>query len=193
MRFIVAAVLTGMAIAVLSALPVLAVVPLAVSGYEILGIDNTAERRIGFPGGDVNATIGFGATPAAPTTGPAPWSLAPTNPATPTGIFGEGGEGMPGLKELGDASEATGNPRGTLIMIVAFLLALLAGFAVYGATHNARMGQRGSLLLQSLTSLMVMVFFVVGGGGVIPGWVLIPFGVEALFMLITRNPQHSST
>ena len=100
---------------------------------------------------------------------------------------------MPGLKELGDASEATGNPRNTLAIIVAFLLAVVVGFAVYGATHKGRAGQRGSLFLQSLTSLMVMVFFYVGGGGVIPGWVLVPFSVEALFFLVSRNPQHSST
>jgi hypothetical protein len=78
-------------------------------------------------------------------------------------------------------------------MGLAFGLALLAGFAVFGATHNTRAGQRGSLFLQSVTSLMVMVIFYVGGDGVIPGWVLIPFGLEAVFWLLTRNPQHPAT
>jgi hypothetical protein len=123
----------------------------------------------------------------------APWKLIPTVPGSPSGLFTDGGEGMLGLAELGDASEATGNPREMFIIIVAFLLAVLIGFAVYGATHNAKMGVKGSVLLQSISSLVVMIFFYVGGGGVIPGWVLIPFGIEAFFIMLWRNPQHSAT
>jgi hypothetical protein len=132
--------------------------------------------------------------PSTPAPITAPWALVPpSQTVAPSGLFTEGGEGMWGLTEMANASEATGNPREMFPMMLAFLLALLAGFAVYGATHNTRMGQRGSLFLQSITSLAVMIFFYVGGGGVIPGWVLIPFGLEALFWLLTRNPQHSAT
>ena len=135
-----------------------------------------------------------GGTPAhTPTPPTAPWELVPTVPAAPADLFTEGGECMPGLAELADASEATGNPRAMFPIMLAFGLALLAGFGVYGATHNSRAGQRGSLFLQSITSLAVLIFFYVGGCGVIPGWVLIPFGLESLFVLIGRNPQHSST
>jgi len=128
-----------------------------------------------------------------PTSPAAPWVLVPTLPADPGGLFTEGGECMPGLAEFADASEASGNPRAMFPIMLAFGLALLLGFAVYGATHVARMGQRGSLFLQILTSESVMVFFYVGGCSVIPGWVLIPFGVQSLFLLVGRNPQHSST
>ncbi len=167
----------------------LAAAPLALPAYEIVSISAASEQKTGFAAGDVQATVGFSGAAPTPTPGTAPWNLVPTTPAAPAGLFTEGGEDMPGLKELGDASEASGNPRAFLPMIFAFLIALLCGFAVFGATHNSRMGQRGSLFLQSVTSLIVMIFFYVGGGGVIPGWVLIPFGVEALFFLIQRNPQ----
>ncbi len=130
--------------------------------------------------------------PATPGNGEAPWELIPTTPAAPAGLFTEGGTCMLGISELATASLATGNPETLFPMLLAFGLALLFGFAVYGATHNTRTGQRGSLFLQSITSLAVMIFFYVGGCHVIPGWVLIPFGVEALFLLIGRNPQHTS-
>lgn len=128
-----------------------------------------------------------------PEEGGAPWKLIPTVPGSPSGLFTDGGEGMLGLAELGDASEATGNPREMFAIMLAFLLSVLIGFAVYGATHNAKMGVKGSVLLQSISSLVVMIFFYVGGGGVIPGWVLIPFGIEAFFIMLWRNPQHSAT
>lgn len=176
---------------------VFAASPLALPAYEIVMFDNGEVQMLGFAGGDVQATVGFYGTSSVPstdTTGTAPWELVPPGATVqPSGLFTEGGEGMPGLHELGDASEATGNPRATLIIIIAFFIALASGLAVYVYTHNARMGMKGSLLLQSLTSLAVMIFFFVGGGGVIPGWVIVPFGLEALFLIVGRNPQHSST
>lgn len=176
------------------ALPAIAsAAPLALPGYELVSFENGELQMLGFSGGDTQPTVGFYGTPSTPTPGDAPWQLVPTTPAAPADLFTEGGKCMLGITELAAMSEDTGNPEELFPMLLAFGLALLFGFAVYGATHVAKMGQRGSLFLQSITSLAVMVFFYVGGCHVIPGWVLIPFGIEALFFLIGRNPQHSST
>jgi hypothetical protein len=188
-----------MALVMVIALPVavFAVDPLALPAYEIVSFEAGELEMVGFTGGDVEATVGFygsSSTPTPPSSTDAPWELIESDNLTaPTGLFTEGGECMLGIDELADASEATGNPRGLFPIMLAYLLSLLLGFAVYGATHNAKMGQRGSLLLQIITSLAVMIFFYVGGCGIIPGWVLIPFGIESLFLLVSRNPQHPST
>jgi hypothetical protein len=160
--------------------------------------------------GTQDGIITWGGMPAGITVVPGPiyWGGGTSTPAfsgsgwllvedeelgQPEGLFREGGEGMPGLKELGDVSEATGNPRELFILLFAYILAIVAGFVVFGLTHKDRKGIKGSLFLQALTSLAVLIIFYVGGDGVIPGWSLIPFGIEAFLLLLWRNPYNPAT
>lgn len=90
-----------------------------------------------------------------------------------------------GAGVIQDFSDATGMPLAIPVFIYALGAALVLGLGAYRLSMG-RHG-RGSLLIQAIVSLVVMVYFVAAGDGVIPMLVLIPFGLEALALIIWRQ------
>jgi len=75
-------------------------------------------------------------------------------------------------------------PQAVFWYPIAFFIAILAGFIVYGATQQ--------LLAQALTSGVVMACFCGGGvlgDGLIPYWTVIVFAIEAGMILIMQEHQ----
>jgi len=122
-------------------------------------------------------------------TGTGGWNLLGSVPTTPGSLFTEGGDSFPGAAEIRTFSEDTrAVTYEGMMYIIAFICAGIAGIAVYAATHSARMGIKGSLLITDISIIGVLSIFVFGGDGVIAGFVLIPFLVIAIFLLLLRNP-----
>jgi hypothetical protein len=112
---------------------------------------------------------------------------------TPTGLYREGGTDFPGGQAVQDAADDLGYPVEFLLYPLAFGTSILAGVWVMKKTHRPEKGIRGSLLLQSFVTLFVMILWVFGGGGVITGWALIPFGLWVIVLLIFKNPYNPVT
>lgn len=121
------------------------------------------------------------------------WTMITGNITEPAGLYGGGGHNFPGGEQLEDLAETNYIPLEAILFPLAFGSALLAGLGVFALTHNAKVGVRGSLLVQAFVSLGILVFWYKMGGGVIPGWVLIPFGLEAILLLLWRNPYSPAT
>lgn len=121
------------------------------------------------------------------------WSMVTEVPGEPVGLYRDGGTNFPGGTELAQSAEESGNPPEFFLIPAAIGTAILAGFAVYGATHNSRLGIRGSLALQSVTSILVCVIWIFAGDGVVQGWILIPFGLELFALLLWSNPYNPVT
>jgi hypothetical protein len=79
-------------------------------------------------------------------------------------------------------------PTSTFLVIIAFATSIGLGLLVAKATHIEKKGIRASLLLGSGTIEVGLAVWYLAGNHVIPGWVLIPFGVIAALLLLWRNP-----
>lgn len=121
------------------------------------------------------------------------WTMITDNITEPAGLYGGGGHNFPGGTQLVELAETTHTPLKAILFPLAFGTALLAGLGVFALTHNAKVGVRGSLLVQTMVSLGILVFWYKMGDGVIPGWSLIPFGLEAILLLLWRNPYNPAT
>ncbi len=149
---------------------------------------------------DVTATLSsFGpnvlsSTPVAGS-GAGSWDLLPSVPADP-GLFTEMNMTFFGAPFCTTFSARTTIPIDLVVISWAFGWALLLGFIAYrvsmGRTSKyQRQGamplRPGSLLVQALVSEVVLAYFVIAGGGVIPGWVLIPFAIESVAAIVVRQ------
>ena len=127
-----------------------------------------------------------GMPPVAETGG---FTMIGDTPSTPSGLFDSGGTTFPGSAQIADLATATRISYTAWCYIFAFLSAILAGLGVFGLTHRIKLGIRGSMLLMTITMVVVLCFWIFGGGGVISGFVQIPFVLIMLFLLMIRNPQ----
>jgi len=155
--------------------------------------DATPTFRTASSDADVVATISSqsstaeqGQPPVATTGG---WIMITEVPGTPGELFTEGGTDYPGGPEIAAFAEDMRTPYESLAYPLAFGSAMLVFIVLFGATHKAKMGVKGSLLLACIGAEVTLSFWVFGGGGVINGFVLIPFGIISVFMLMIRNPQ----
>jgi hypothetical protein len=128
--------------------------------------------------------------PLAPTGG---WQMIGALPATPGELFTEGGTTFPGAAEINTLATDLRLPYEAFVIPLAFFTAGLAGAASFAVTHKLKTGTRGSFLLFSIVTETVLMIWVFAGGGVIPGWVLIPFGLFAVLLLLIRNPYSPVT
>ncbi len=112
---------------------------------------------------------------------------------TPLGLYREGGTDFPGGDTVQRTSDKLRFPVEVLLYPLAILSSIGAGVWVMKKTHRPEKGIRGSLFLQAITSLFLMACWVAIGGGVISGWILIPFGIWAIVALIFRNPYNPVT
>jgi hypothetical protein len=111
---------------------------------------------------------------------------------TPPGLYSEGGILFPGGQTIQDFADDTRYPVTFYLYPLAIGSSIALGLLVMAKTHNPSRGIRGSLMLQAGTSLLCMVLWVFGGGGVIAGWILIPFGLWCAVLLLWRNPYPAS-
>ncbi len=61
---------------------------------------------------------------------------------------------------------------------------------MFGLTCKNKQGIKGSLFLQLMVSLVVMIVFR-EGYGTIPALVYVPYGLEAVLLLLWRNPYQN--
>ena len=157
--------------------------------------NNDATPTFRTTGSDADVTVSIysqsstdeqGMPPVAETGG---FTMIGDTPTTPSGLFDSGGTTFPGSAQIADLATATRISYAAWCYIFAFLSAILAGIGVFGLTHRIKAGIRGSMLLMMITMVVVLCFWIFGGGGVISGFVLIPFVLIMLFLLMLRNPQ----
>lgn len=116
------------------------------------------------------------------------WEMITDNITPPVGLYTEGGTDFPWSDLIIALAGHMRVPVEVLSIPIAILSAMLAGLIAFGGTHSAKLGVRGSLWVQCMVTGGVMILWYVGGGGVLPGWILIPFGLWAIVMLLWRNP-----
>ncbi len=113
------------------------------------------------------------------------WTMITTVPTAPTNLYTEGIYTYPGAALVTAWALSSGNPPAAFHLSFAFGLALLAMVLVFGATHNVRMGQRGSLILALLAGVLVDIYFYTTGA--VPGWTLIPYGLIGITLVLWRK------
>ena len=116
------------------------------------------------------------------------WTMAGDIPVQPTDLYHEGGIAFPGGAEINQLATDTRLPYMAWMIPIAFGSAILCSVLVYSKMHNTRRGQNGSLFIMWLTFTVVMVIWYIGGGGVMPGWVLIPPGLWGILLMVWFNP-----
>jgi hypothetical protein len=116
------------------------------------------------------------------------WQIMTTPPTEPNSLYVGGGHDFPLGQELEDAATKMDYPTSTFLVIIAFTTSIGLGLLVAKATHIEKKGIRASLLLGSGTIEVGLAVWYLAGNHVIPGWVLIPFGVIAALLLLWRNP-----
>lgn len=127
------------------------------------------------------------------------FSLLTEIPDEPSGLYVSGGTNAPGATHAVSWAERNNYPPNTLLVIIAVGSAILAALAVGKATHVEEKGVKASLMLGSVVAEIVLVVFYVGGrvegseAGMIPGWILIPFPIIAILLLLWRNPNNVAT
>ena len=120
------------------------------------------------------------------------WVMVPEVPEQPEGMYTGGGTSFPGGPEIQTFATGTRIPYVFWVTVLAFGTEILAGVGVFLAMSSSRMGRNGSLFVMWLTVTVVLVVWYIGGGGVIPGWVLIPPGVWGVFLMLWFNPFKSA-
>ena len=142
---------------------------------------------------DVSALV-ISQEPTEVSTGPGSASgagvdLIGSTPSEPSGIYSTGAGDFPGKAILVSLANNNNIPSDAVIAFIAFGSVALAFVVVFALTHNPRVGLRGSLLFAAFAAGGVMVYWYRAGGGVIQGWIFIPFGVAIIMLLLWKNPN----
>ena len=161
------------------------------SGY---GNDAIPTFRTASSDADVSASISD-QTSLVTTANPSPaslggWTMITEVPDEPTGIYDEGGTSFPGGAEIKKTAGSMRLPKEVFLFPLAFGTAILLGAVAFGLTHRQKMGIKGSLLIMCSVIEGTLIIWYVIGGGVIPGWILIPFGIVAVLLLLWKNPYN---
>lgn len=148
-------------------------------GIRTTGSDNLTSTLTSFTACSLNA----GADSSVNQTG---WELIGVVPTDP-GLTTELNMSFFGAGFIEDLADDMKMPVSIVVFTYAYGLAIIAGFIVFALTYRPEKGAKGSLLLQAIVSLLVMLYFTVSGGGVIPPWSLLPFGIEAVVAVMFRG------
>jgi len=116
------------------------------------------------------------------------WTMVGTVPEEPPELYREGGSNYPGGAELVTLADDTKIDYMIWAVLLSYGLSLGLGVWVYSMTHNTRLGRNGSLFVFWIVSTIIQIIFVIGGDGVIPGWVLIPYGFACICLMVWFNP-----
>lgn len=162
--------------------------------YDTSGYSNDAipTFRTASSDADVSASISE-QTSLVTTEDPSPttlggWTMITEVPVEPTGIYDEGGTSFPWGTEIEEMADDMRLPKEVFLFPLAFGTAILLGGTAFGLTHRQKMGIKGSLLIMCFVIEGVLIIWYMIGGGVIPGWTLIPFGIFAAVLLLWKNP-----
>ena len=124
------------------------------------------------------------------------WNMVGSTPTAPTHLYTELGTGFLFGGFLQMISNDSGIPLAMIVFPYAFYISLLLGLVAYvlsmgraGKDTAGRRPYRGSLPLMAIVSGLSMTYFIIAGGGVIPGWSLIPYGFWAVASIIFRQNQ----
>lgn len=158
------------------------------------GNDATPTFRTTSSDADVSAYISE-QTSLVTTESPSPtslggWTMITEVPDEPTGIYDEGGTSFPWGTEIEEMADNMRLPKEVFLFPLAFGSAILLGGTAFGLTHRQKMGIKGSLLIMCFVIEGVLIVWYSIGGGVIPGWTLIPFGIAAVLLLLWKNPYN---
>lgn len=113
------------------------------------------------------------------------WTMVDSVPVSPSGMFTDGGTGFPLGPQISQMAVDAGDEPESWIGLFALGLAILTFILVYGATHNTRLGRRGSLVLASLAGEGILVYFYIVGA--VAGWTLLPAGALLVFLVFWRR------
>ena len=167
--------------------------------YDTSDFDNDATPtfRTTSSDADVSAYISE-QTSLVTTASPSPtslggWTMITEVPDEPAGIYDEGGTSFPWGTEIKKMADAMRLPKEVFLFPLAFGTAILLGCVAFGLTHRQKMGIKGSLLIMCSVIEGTLIIWYVIGGGVIPGWVLIPFGIVAVLLLLWKNPYNPTS
>lgn len=133
-------------------------------------------------------SITAASTPTSNITGGA--SMVTGSLGTPSNLFTEGSSSY-GIgdfdigQKVEDAATGAGQDATSWHLLFAGAVAMIIMFAVFGATHNTRIGRRGSLAIAAMAAELVLIYFY--RTTTVPGWMLIPFAIFALLMLSWRK------
>jgi len=101
-------------------------------------------------------------------------------PEEPDEMYREGNTNhIIGANIINGALDAGGIPQSLFWIPMSFLFSTLIGFIVFGFTN--------SLMAQALVSAVLMFYFALSGGGVIPLWSPIVFIIEGVGIMIARK------
>lgn len=120
------------------------------------------------------------------------WTMITEEPVKPTGIYDGGGTNFPGGAEIKATAAKARLPEEVFLFPLAFGSAIILGGVAFALTHRQKMGIKGSLLIMCFVIEGILIIWYKIGGGVIPGFVLIPFGLASALLLLWKNP-HSPT
>lgn len=142
---------------------------------------------------DVSAELisfaGAKGTTNPPASGGTGWTMVTDVPTGPDSLLSELDMSFLGAGYIVTFCESTDIPLALVVFPYAFGTAIILGaIAWYLSSGGGKHPHgRGSLLAMAAVSLLVMVYFVYSGDGVIPAWVIIPFALEALAFIVWRQ------
>jgi hypothetical protein len=113
--------------------------------------------------------------------------------ATPDYLYSEGGANFPGADKIDvKTKQADPNmPFEAVMYIIAYITSIMGGLIAMALTHKPERGIKGSLMIQGATSFLIMLFFVIAGGGIVAGFGLIIYAFEFAMGLIIKNPYNA--
>ncbi len=112
------------------------------------------------------------------------FTIVTETPTEPGGdMFEELNPTFLGAGLMTDLSTDADIPIDLVVFSYAFGLSILVGLIAFGLTRTVS-NPKGSLFIQAVASLMIMIYFTVSGGGVIPPWVILPFALEAVAIMM---------
>lgn len=117
------------------------------------------------------------------------WELTDT-PPEPAGMYSELDLNFFGAGWLVKFATDMEVPLALLVFPYAFGLAIVLGLLAFKLSMGKEkkgLSIRGSLLVQASVSLLVILYFVITGDGVLPAWCLLPFLIEAVVLSIKRE------
>ncbi len=159
--------------------------------YDASGNGNTATPSFATTSSNANVSAvvssqaGLLTGPAVITTPSGGSTMITSVPSTPATLYTAGTYIYPGATLITAWAVAAGQPPIAFHYTFIFGLSLLAMILVYAKTHDTKMGQRGSLLLAVIAGLLVVVYFY--NAGAVVGWVLIPYGLLGLALVVWRK------
>lgn len=124
------------------------------------------------------------------------WQLINSTPTEPTHMYTELGTGFLGGGIIVMIAENLNLPLALIVFPYAFGISLLLGLLAYILTMGKarkltgyQRPWRGSMPIMAVTCIVSMTYFVIAGGGVIPGWSLLPVGLMAAASIIFRQQK----